>query len=200
MSKIFFTSDSHYFHSNIIKYCDRPFADANDMNEQLIANWNNVVSPDDVVYHLGDFAFGNEKSVNAIMHRLNFAHMHFIKGNHDKPFMEWWTKARFNNDCVAQKVDISHYILETYIKKQKFVLCHYAMRVWDQSHRGALHLYGHSHGTLPDDPNSKSFDVGVDCHNYHPISLEQVLEIMDKKKVENNFENLPGVKAGIIRE
>ena len=198
--KIFFTSDTHFGHANIIKYCDRPFIDANDMNEQLIANWNNVVSPDDVVYHLGDFAFGNEKSVNAIMHRLNFAHMHFIKGNHDKPFMEWWTKARFNNDCVAQKVDISHYILETHINKQKFVLCHYAMRVWNESHRGALHLYGHSHGTLPDDPNSKSFDVGVDCHNYQPISLEQVLKIMDKKKVENNFENLPGVKAGIIRE
>lgn len=198
--KIFFTSDSHFGHANIIKYCNRPFIDANDMNEQLIANWNNVVSPDDVVYHLGDFAFGNEKSVNAIMHRLNFAHMHFIKGNHDKPFMEWWTKARFNNDCVAQKVDVNHYILETHINKQKFVLCHYAMRVWNESHRGALHLYGHSHGTLPDDPNSKSFDVGVDCHNYHPISLEQVLKIMDKKKVENNFENLPGVKAGIIRE
>lgn len=198
--KIFFTSDTHFNHSRIIQYCDRPFADVNDMNEQLIANWNNVVSPDDVVYHLGDFAFGNEKSVNAIMQRLNFKHMHFIKGNHDKPFMEWWTKARFNNDCVAQKVDVNHYILETHINKQKFVLCHYAMRVWDQSHRGALHLYGHSHGTLPDDPNSKSFDVGVDCHNYHPISLEQVLKIMDKKKVETNFENLPGVKAGIIRE
>lgn len=188
--KIFFTSDTHFGHANIIKYCDRPFADANDMNEQLIANWNNVVSPDDVVYHLGDFAFGNEKSVNAIMQRLNFKHMHFIKGNHDKPFMEWWTKARFNYDCVAQKVDISHYILETNINKQKFVLCHYAMRVWDQSHRGALHLYGHSHGTLPDDPNSKSFDVGVDCHNYHPISLERVVEIMDKKKAETNFKAL----------
>lgn len=198
--KIFFTSDTHFNHSRIIQYCDRPFIDANDMNEQLIANWNNVVSPDDVVYHLGDFAFGNEKSVNAIMQRLNFKHMHFIKGNHDKPFMEWWTKARFNNDCVAQKVDVNHYILETNINKQKFVLCHYAMKVWNESHRGALHLYGHSHGTLPDDSNSKSFDVGVDCHNYHPISLEQVLEIMDKKKVENNFENLPGVKAGIIRE
>jgi calcineurin-like phosphoesterase family protein len=198
--KIFFTSDTHFGHANIIKYCDRPFADANDMNEQLIANWNNVVSPDDVVYHLGDFAFGSISDVNRVMHRLNFAHMHFIKGNHDKPFLNWYNDYKCGNDATARKVTIYPHFLETNINKQKFVLCHYAMRVWDQSHRGALHLYGHSHGTLPDDPNSKSFDVGVDCHNYHPISLERVLKIMDKKKVETNFENLPGVKAGIIRE
>jgi calcineurin-like phosphoesterase family protein len=74
------------------------------------------------------------------------------------------------------------------------------MRVWNQSHRGALHLYGHSHGTLPDDANSKSFDVGVDCHDYHPISLDRVLAIMATKQQENNFDNLPGVKMGIISE
>ena len=199
--KIFFTSDTHFGHANIIKYCDRPFADANDMNEQLIANWNNVVSPDDVVYHLGDFAFGDAFVVSRIMQRLNFAHMHFIKGNHDKPFLTWYNAELSPQvEKIARKVTVYPHFLETKIQGNKFVLCHYAMRVWNESHRGALHLYGHSHGTLPDDPNSKSFDVGVDCHNYHPISLERVLKIMDKKKVETNFENLPGVKAGIIRE
>lgn len=191
--KTFFTSDSHFNHANIIKYCNRPFIDANDMNEQLIANWNNVVSCDDVVYHLGDFAFGNISDVNRVMHRLNFAHMHFIKGNHDKPFLNWYNDYKCGNDELARKVTIYPHFLETKIQGNKFVLCHYAMRVWDQSHRGALHLYGHSHGTLPDDPNSKSFDVGVDCHNYHPISLEHALDIMATKTVENNFDNLPGV-------
>lgn len=196
--KVFFTSDSHYSHSNIIKYCLRPFADAHEMNEALIANWNNAVTQDDVVYHLGDFAFGDALGVDRVMRRLNFAHFHFIKGNHDKPFLDWYHN--FGNEELARKVTVYPHFLETHINKQKFVLCHYAMRVWDQSHRGAMHLYGHSHGTLPDDPNSKSFDVGVDCHDYAPISLERVLHLMSKKNTEQNFENLPGVKAGIIRE
>lgn len=196
--KTFFTSDTHFGHANIIKYCDRPFSDVNDMNESLIANWNNVVGYDDVVYHLGDFAFGDALGVDRAMRRLNFKHLHFIKGNHDKPFMDWYNN--FGNDELARKVSVYPHFLETKIQGNKFVLCHYAMRVWDQSHRGALHLYGHSHGTLPDDPKSKSFDIGVDCHNYYPVSLERVLEIMSTKQQENNFENLPGVKAGIIRE
>ena len=57
--KIFWTSDSHYFHNNILKYCNRPFGSVEAMNEALVANWNSVVKPDDHVYHLGDFCFGN---------------------------------------------------------------------------------------------------------------------------------------------
>jgi calcineurin-like phosphoesterase family protein len=197
--KTFFTSDTHFFHSNIIKYCLRPFADATDMNEQLIANWNNVVTPDDVVYHLGDFAFSDEQGVDRVMRRLNFKHFHFIKGNHDEPFCDWYHSNK-DDTYLAPKVSLHPSYLETKIEGNKFTLCHYAMRVWNESHRGALHLYGHSHGTLPDDCNSKSFDVGVDCHDFAPISLERVLHLMSKKKMEQNFERLPGVKAGIIRE
>jgi calcineurin-like phosphoesterase family protein len=60
-------------------------------------------------------------------------------------------------------------------------LLHYALRVWNKSHYSSWHLYGHSHGSLPDDPNSMSFDVGIDCHNYTPISFEQVKAIMARK-------------------
>lgn len=197
--KTFFTSDTHFFHSNIIKYCLRPFAHATDMNEQLIANWNNVVAPDDVVYHLGDFAFGDANGVDRVMRRLNFKHFHFVKGNHDNPFCDWYHSNK-DDTYLAPKVSLHPSHLEVKIEGNKFTLCHYAMRTWNESHRGALHLYGHSHGTLPDDPNSKSFDVGVDCHNFAPISLERVLHLMSKKKMEQNFENLPGIKAGIIRE
>ena len=66
--------------------------------------------------------------------------------------------------------------------KRRIVLCHYAFRVWNKSHRGAWHLYGHSHGSLPDDPNSLSFDAGVDCHEFTPISYERVKEIMAEKR------------------
>jgi calcineurin-like phosphoesterase family protein len=155
------------------------------MNETLIANWNNVVTPDDVVYHLGDFAFGDALGVDRVMRRLNFAHFHFIMGNHDKPFIDWYHN--FGNEELTRKVTVYPHFLETKIQGNKFTLCHYAMRVWNESHRGAMHLYGHSHGTLPDDPNSKSFDVGVDCHAYRPISLERVLAIMATKQQENNY-------------
>jgi calcineurin-like phosphoesterase family protein len=197
--KTFFTSDTHFFHSRIIQYCLRPFADVNEMNETLIANWNNVVTPDDVVYHLGDFAFGDANGVDQVMRRLNFKHFHFVKGNHDKPFCDWYHSNK-DDTYLAPKVSLYQSHLETKIEGHKFTLCHYAMRIWNESHRGALHLYGHSHGTLPDDCNSKSFDVGVDCHDFAPISLERVLHLMSKKKMEQKFENLPGVKAGIIRE
>jgi len=195
--KVFFTSDTHFYHSNIIKYCMRPFADAHEMNETLIANWNNVVGYDEVVYHLGDFAFGDVDQVNDVMQRLNFKHMHFIKGNHDKPFLKWFYSISHG---MGTKITIYPEFLETKIEGHQFVLCHYAMKVWNQSHRGVLHLYGHSHGTLPDDANSKSFDAGVDCWAYRPISMDRVLAMMATKQQENNFDNLPGVKMGIISE
>ena len=65
--------------------------------------------------------------------------------------------------------------------KRKIVLLHYAMRVWNRSHHGSWHLYGHSHGSLPDDPNSLSFDVGVDCWGYAPISYQEVKSVMSGK-------------------
>lgn len=74
-------------------------------------------------------------------------------------------------------------------KGQRFiVLLHYAMKVWNASHYGTWHLYGHTHGELPDDETSLSFDVGVDCHNFYPISYDEVKEIMSTKKWTQPFE------------
>ncbi len=131
--KIFFTSDTHFGHANIIKYCNRPFESVNQMDEVLINNWNSVVRPDDEVYHLGDFSFADPKKY---VYRLN-GKIHLIKGNHDyrrkdRLFLEAgivWVKDLFE----LKKVD------------PNIVLCHYAMRVWPKSHYGAWQLYGHSH-------------------------------------------------------
>ena len=81
VGKIFFTSDTHFFHKNIIKYCNRPFGSVEEMNEALVANWNSVVGPDDHVYHLGDFCFGNVEKWNWCLEpgRLN-GHIHLILG------------------------------------------------------------------------------------------------------------------------
>jgi calcineurin-like phosphoesterase family protein len=142
------------------------------MDEALIRNWNSVVGPDDLVYHLGDILFGrDERDFDRVLNRLN-GRIILIKGNHDRMTMQFRNKF----------LEYHHSgMLETKIEGQQVTLCHYAMRVWNKSHRGAFHLYGHSHGTLPDDPNSLSFDVGVDCHNYTPITWEKVKQIMAKK-------------------
>lgn len=166
-----FTSDTHFGHANIIKYCKRPFADSVEMNEAIIENWNNVVGANDLVYHLGDFAFGREDYIfDGLIKRLKGLIV-FIKGNHDR--LAWRNRGKF------YAAHDSYHEIE--IGGKDITLCHYAMRVWNKSHHGAWHLYGHSHGSLPDDPNSLSFDCGVDCFGFRPINFDEVAAVMAKK-------------------
>ena len=79
---LFFTSDTHFFHKNIIRFCQRPFNDMDDMQEKLISNWNNTVPKDGIVFFLGDFAFGNSTEWIKIINQLN-GYIYFILGNHD---------------------------------------------------------------------------------------------------------------------
>ena len=190
MSTIFFIADTHFGHANIIKYCNRPFPSVDEHDECLIANWNSIVKIGDVVYHLGDFGLLPENRAREIRRRLN-GNVFFIEGNHDKTTFKirdafgWYNQVRsvrFNGD--------------------EFFLSHYAHRVWNKSHHGVIHLYGHSHNSLPDDPNSRSFDVGVDAtaarlsgqssgltpplgstkkEDYRPLSYDEVKAIIAKK-------------------
>jgi len=187
--KTFFTSDSHYGHANIIKYCNRPFASVEEMDNTLIHNWNAVVRPEDTVYHLGDFAVGGGPAA-PYLRRLNGT-IYFCLGNHDKrlrfikayldielELQDHFAGSYLNDDKVKFGIP---YLREVTVEKQEIVLCHYAMKVWNGSHKGSWQLYGHSHGTLPDDPNSLSCDVGVDCWNYYPVSMEQLRDKMKTK-------------------
>ena len=81
-SGVFFTSDTHFNHTNIIRFCSRPFKDVEHMNETLIANWNRVVGPDNIVFHLGDFCLGGSAEWTKILKRLN-GKIYLIAGNHD---------------------------------------------------------------------------------------------------------------------
>ncbi len=176
MSNIWFTSDHHWGHANIIRFSQRPFADVDAMNEALIANWNRVVGPKDTVYHLGDIFMVPKEEALQIRSRLN-GHICLIRGNHDKTADTLKDSFEWIKDYYELKVPDP----EAENEKRRIVLCHYAFRVWNHSHHGAWHLYGHSHGSLPDDPNSLSFDAGVDCHDYTPISYARVKEIMAGK-------------------
>lgn len=170
---VFFTADTHFGHANIIKYSNRPYQHVNDMDDELCYNWNSVVSPEDFVYHLGDFSFGKADKYLA---QLN-GHIFFVPGNHDREMRRIREEKRWNH-----KITWLPELAEVVIGEQRIVLCHYALRVWRKSHHGTWHLYGHSHGSLPEDPHSRSFDVGVDVHNYHPISFQEVEKRMSKKQ------------------
>jgi calcineurin-like phosphoesterase family protein len=175
--KYFFTSDTHYSHRNIIKYCNRPFADSDEMNEAMIRNWNSVVGHSDIVYHVGDVAFEkDERKLDNLLIRLN-GEKHLIMGNHDKNFNKWQRHFRSRS-----QIGVVHVPPEANNGVgQRIVMCHYAMRVWDQSHHGTWQLYGHSHGTMPDDPNLLATDVGVDSWDFTPVSMEQLNTVMSQK-------------------
>jgi calcineurin-like phosphoesterase family protein len=168
-----FTSDTHASHFNIIRYSHRPFASVSEMNKALADNINKNVSRRDTLHHLGDWSFGGLKEAVEFREMINCNNIRLIVGNHDE---------RNLRDGRFEILFSSVHDLETIRSEGKtIVLCHYAMRVWNKSHHGVWHLYGHSHGTLPDDPNSLSFDIGVDCHNYVPLNVEQINQIMLKK-------------------
>lgn len=167
MSDIWFTSDTHFGHARIIELAPRPFSSVDEMDEIMIENWNKLVKPQDFIYHLGDFAFADH---TPYLDRLN-GKKTLILGNHDHSNRV--KKAKGWDEIVTLK--------EMYLPCSTFVvLCHYSMRVWNRSHHGTIHLYGHSHGTLPGD--SQSCDVGVDCWELKPVALEQIKERLAKSK------------------
>lgn len=175
MSTIWFTSDTHYGHGRVIEYSRRPYDDADEMDEALITNWNSVVRPGDLVYHLGDFSFHRlEKSVR-IAKRLA-GQKYLVLGNHDK-------RMRRERELMSQFV-WARDLEQIDVDGQKIVLCHYAMLTWNQSHRGSWQLHGHSHGSLSEHPGALRLDVGVDPQKYYPVSFEQVREVMARKKFE----------------
>lgn len=158
---IWFSADHHFNHINIIKHCNRNFFSVQEMDSEMLRRWNSLVKPSDQVYYLGDLTLGNYEAATSYINKMN-GNIKFIEGNHDRK----WFKNLDNQFKLPP-------IFELKINKQVIVLCHYGMREWNGSFRGAVHLYGHSHGNLP--PHKASFDVGVDTNNYFPYSLEDVL-------------------------
>jgi calcineurin-like phosphoesterase family protein len=179
MSKVWFTSDHHFGHENIIKYCNRPFVSVDEMNRAMIVNYNSVVAYNDVVYFVGDVGFMQEDVLVTILSRLNGMKI-LIYGNHDKVIRK--AKDKFDR-CFASM----HEYLEVSLDRQKFILCHYPMLSWNGSGRGNIMLHGHAHGNTNYGhiKDMKIMDVGVDCHNYFPISADDVMRMMAKKKSED---------------
>jgi len=175
--KIFFTADTHYHHPNIVgpsvstwKSGFRNFDTIEQMDDTLANNINERISEDDILFHLGDFAWG-DRNVEWFRKRIICKSIYLILGNHDKEI-----RKRAKLQSLFTKV--FEFGTEILINNTRFVLCHYALKVWHQWAQGSIHLYGHSHGNLP--ASGKSKDIGVDTNNFYPYSLSEIINEMEK--------------------
>lgn len=159
---VFVTSDTHYFHANIIKYCSRPFETVDDMNATLIANWNATVAPTDIVYHLGDVSFGSVDNTITILNQLN-GKIHLISGNHDSRKVK----------SLSRWSSVQEY-LSVICGSKQIVMFHYPIEEWDGKHRGSYHFHGHCHGAL-DNVIDRRYDVGVDSNGMKPILVNSLI-------------------------
>mgnify|MGYP001590537844 CR=1 FL=1 len=175
--RYWFVSDTHFDHARVIEYCRRPFANVDEMNETLITNWNATVGARDFVYLLGDVALTKADRALRFVTRLK-GRKHLVFGNHDKPNRKEYERSgqfEWCKDLAEIKIPDPRF---TQSDPLRITLCHFPLISWNQSGRGAWHLHGHCHGTLPTDVRSLRLDVGVDVHGYAPVSLERVAEIM----------------------
>lgn len=182
MCAVHFTSDLHFGHARVIEHARRPFASVDDMDAALADNWRRAVAPGDRVYILGDLSFHKPDRTLSIVSSLP-GQKFLILGNHDRIDGAKWEAVRRCFVWIRPYEEIA-------VDDQKIVLLHYALRVWNRSHHGSWHLYGHSHGSLVDDPHARSMDVGVDAHaarlsrareDYRPMTLAGVAAHMATK-------------------
>ena len=173
MTRVFVSSDLHLFHRNIIKYCpeSRLFTSIEEMHAKIIDNWNEAISPLDLVYILGDITFGKEHESAAILDKLNGLKV-LILGNHDKHLMK--------SELLKSKFVEIHDYLEIKHGKHDVVLFHYEQKEWNGIHHGSFALYGHSHSTRIGP--GRSMDIGLDSNMCNPWLLDDVIAILEPKK------------------
>ena len=168
-----FTADPHFGHDNIIKYSKRPFNSINHMDAVLLENLWARVGPKDVLWILGDFAFGRGsreiERLQSIFDQLPGAEKHLVIGNHD-------------NEATLQLpwTSVSHMAEARCQNRPNPVLCHYPMLTWNRARKNALQLFGHVHNRWLGSRNS--INVGVDVWGYSPVTL---------RDIENRAKTLP---------
>jgi calcineurin-like phosphoesterase family protein len=182
---VFFTSDFHLFHHNVLKFDKRPFTDIHEMHKVLETNWNEVVGQDDIVIYLGDLSFARKDDtdfVEGMLWGLN-GKIHFVMGNHDD-YRVIPKNTRFESVQDYLEVRIAH-MLDGKRVETLFCCMHYPIYSWNKAHHGSYMIHGHCHGNLHHGEdanfyvNRRVIDVGCMLTDYKPISY---LEVMDKLK------------------
>ncbi len=199
MSNVWFTSDTHWGHKNIVRGTTewkvlekgsshqsvRDFDTLEEHNIELIKKFNSLVKYDDILYHLGDWSFGGHENIQKFRNQLNCRNIHLIFGNHDQHIEPIDSPYRgcFNSVQYVKQFSLKLGTEKTgRMGKQGFFLSHYSHQVWNQRHHGVIHLFGHSHGSLKG--IGRSMDVGVDTNNMYPYHLDEILDKFKSMSVE----------------
>jgi calcineurin-like phosphoesterase family protein len=175
--KTYVTSDHHFYHYNIIKYCDRPFKTIEEMNESMIRVWNDIVKKGDAVFHLGDFSMSTLFNIAEIREQLN-GDIYLIRGNHDRHSSNKYREIGFSDVSKYHVVDnilLSHYPAvalpinskrEAVLKNKEHNKCDFV-------------IHGHNHRNH--EISIDHYNVAVDLHEYKPIDLELVKQIFSER-------------------
>ena len=199
--RIFFTSDTHYGHTNICRGVSnwrdengnvpigqtRDFKSLDHMNDYIVNSINSKVGEDDTLFHLGDWSFGGFDNIEEFRNRINCKNIHLVLGNHDHHI------ERNRDDIQRLFSSVNQYLrlqvsvypgTKLYAGDVDLVLMHYPIASWHNMNDGVIHLHGHVH--LPPDKKlsqGKAIDVGVDGNNMMPYSLGEIINIMNKQPI-----------------
>lgn len=165
----FFTSDTHFAHAAIIEYCNRPFANVEEMDRELVRRWNARVQPGDTVYHLGDFAFGPVENVGKYLAMLNGSVI-LVRGNHDRSLKRM-------REFGFRSVNDHETILCMTVDWPSLFLTHKPTTEHPLKIVTDYHLHGHVHEKYARRGNC--INVGVDVRGFAPATLEELLATVD---------------------
>ena len=161
--KIFFTADTHFGHEAMLHYENRPFKDLQEMEDVLIENWNKTVRPEDEIYMLGDFAFGDQENVTRLCHALNGRKI-LVMGNHDIETPEWY------RNCGFDEASPWPIIIEGF-----WILSHEPLYI--NTNMPYANIFGHVHGNPSyRDFSKQSFCACVERTDYRPVSFDEIKE------------------------
>lgn len=197
----FVTSDTHYFHKNIIKYCDRPFRSEAEMRHTLIERYNSVVPKDGTCFFIGDLAMvgtSQFEKITALLNKLNGT-KHLILGNHDECKPMRYVNCGFTSVHTSLVVRVEMKLGDLEEEVRKFVLCH-DPAVWDCVPRDHILLCGHVHNLFKILPDKETINVGVDVWGFYPQSFQNVWLTLEDWKRDNRerFKMIP-LREEVIR-
>ena len=193
--QLFFTSDTHYSHSNICSATTnwsvndgyaRKFDSLEDMNQRLVDNINNMVGENDILIHLGDWSFGGFDKIEEFRSQINCKNVHLTFGNHDHHIErnKEGIQKLFSSVQQYLRLEVRRPLTKSMNEKFTFICMHYPIASWHDMNQGVIHLHGHVH--LPANLRvaaGKAMDVGVDGNGLEPLSLGEILMIMKDQPI-----------------
>ena len=194
--QLFFTSDTHYSHSNICSATTnwsvndgyaRKFDSLEDMNQRLVDNINNMVGEDDILIHLGDWSFGGFDKIEEFRSQINCKNIHLTFGNHDHHIErnKEGIQKLFSSVQQYLRLEVVRPLTKSMNEKFTFICMHYPIASWHDMNQGVIHLHGHVH--LPEHlriAEGKAMDVGVDGNGLEPLSLDEIVELIKDRPVK----------------